>query len=178
MTAAKVILLTGFGASGKTTIAKRYVQDHELAMMIEADYLVNNIGQWRSHKSEIRGLLLELIMAMCRTYLQRGHDVILPYLVEDAREIEALELVARDCEARFYEIELARERSKAIDQLLKRGRWGLADAEPLGEKDRPEIEKSMDNFEAALSRRPHLVKVPLDGLSPDETYRKLLELVV
>jgi predicted kinase len=178
MTKAKLILLTGFGASGKTTIAKRYIQDHDLAMTIEADELVNNMGNWANHTPEIRALSFELIKSMSRTYLQTGHDVILPYLVEDIREIEAFESIAHDCQAQFYEIVLYREPSKAIEQLLKRGKWGQADAAALGDKDMPDIESSISKLESALGQRPNVIKIQLDGRSPDDTYQELLEHLV
>lgn len=144
-------------------------------MTIEADQLVSNMGNWANHIGEIRALSFELVKAMSHTYLQTGHDVVLPYLIEDAQEIEELESIAHDCQARFYTIVLHRERSQAIEQLLKRGKWGQSDAAPLEDKDMPDIEKSIAKLEAALDQRADVIRIQLDGRSPDNTYRELLE---
>jgi predicted kinase len=116
----KLILPNGFAASGKTTIAKKYVAGHSLAMAIEADELVDNIGDWTNHIDEIRQLSFELIKSMVRTYLPSGHDVVLPYLVLSIKEVQEFESIARSCKADYYEVVLYNERADAIARLLKR----------------------------------------------------------
>jgi DNA transposition AAA+ family ATPase len=43
----KLIVLYGFAANGKTTIAKKYIDEHPLSPMIEGDEIINMIGKWR-----------------------------------------------------------------------------------------------------------------------------------
>ena len=177
MIKAKLILLNGFMAAGKTTIAKKYIANHSLAMTIEADTLVDNIGDWTNHRGEARQLSFELIKAMIRAYLPSGHDIILPYMVTSADEARQYESIARDCSADYYEVVLYNQRSDAIDRLLKRGKWGMETSPSITDKDLPVIQEDFSQMETALKNRPNAIKLSLKGSGPDRTYQQLLELV-
>lgn len=177
MAKAKLILINGFAASGKTTIAKKYIAEHSMALSLEADMIVDNIGDWIGHEEEVRQLTFELAKAMIRAYLPSGHDVILPYLVLDANEAREFESIARDCGADFYEFILYNDRADAIARLFKRGKWGEATSPPLTEDDRPVINSIMDRMESALKDRPNAIRLRLEGQDPDETYQQLLQIV-
>jgi predicted kinase len=174
MPKAKLIVLNGFAAAGKTTIAKKYIAEHSLAMALEADALVDNIGDWINHREEVRQLTFELTKAMLRAYLPSGHDVVLPYLVTNSEEAQEFESIAHACNADYYEIILHNERADAIAQLLKRGKWGEATSPPLTDKDIPEIEELMDRMESALKKRPDVVKILLKDHGPDTTYDQVM----
>lgn len=177
MAHAKLILINGFNASGKTTIAKKYVANHSLAMVVEADSFVDNIGDWTNHREEVRRLAFELTKAVIRAYLPSGHDVVLPYIVTDIQEVEQFESIARDCGATYYEVVLYNERADAIAALHERGKWGGASSPLITKKDLPVIEKDFANMQAVLEKRPNMVKIPLKRNNPDTTYRQLLRLV-
>lgn len=172
---AKLIVLNGFAASGKTTIAKKYIGGHSMAMALEADTIVDNIGDWHNHQEEVRHLTFELTKAMLRAYLPSGHDVVLPYLVTKAEEVQEFESIAETCNADYYEVVLHNERPDAIARLLKRGKWGKETSPPLTEKDMPEIEDLMGRMESALKKRPNTIKIELKGQDPDATYNQLLQ---
>jgi predicted kinase len=174
MPTTKLIVLNGFAAAGKSTIAKLYIAEHSLAMALEADTLVDGIGDWANHKEEVRQLTFQLTKAMLRTYLPSGHDVILPYTVTRPKEVEEFELIARECGADYYEFVLHNERVAAIERLLQRGSWGEETSPALTEKDLPEIEDLMDRMEAALHLRPQAIQLPLTGQSPEATYQQLI----
>ena len=55
----KVILLNGFAGAGKTTIAKRYIDQHPLSVVIEGDELIVNIGNWVAQEDEARTVPLQ-----------------------------------------------------------------------------------------------------------------------
>lgn len=175
MTKPKLIVLNGFAASGKTTIAQMYIAKHSMALALEADTIVDNIGSWIDHKEEVRQLTFELTKAMLRAYLPSGHDVILPYLVTHAEEVQEFETIARDCGADYYEVLLHNERADAIARLLDRGKWGEETSPPLTDKDLPVIEAIMTKMEAASEKRPGTIKLQLKGNDPDTTYSQLLE---
>ncbi len=86
MTKPKLILINGFNASGKTTIARKYIADHSLAMAVDTDGLVDGIGDWANHREEVGHLSFKLTKAIIRTYLPSGHDVVLPYIVTTVEE--------------------------------------------------------------------------------------------
>ena len=175
MTNTRLIVLNGFAAAGKTTIAKKYIAEHSMALALEADTIVDNIGDWTNHEDEVRQLTFDLTKAMLRAYLPSGHDVILPYLVTDTEEVQEFESIAHECNADYYEIVLHNERAEAIARLLKRGKWGEATSPPLTDKDLPVIEVLMTKMETALEKRPGAIKIWLKNNDPDTTYAQLLQ---
>lgn len=175
MKRAKLIVLNGFAAAGKTTIAKKYIAEHSMAMSLEADTIVDNIGDWINHREEVRSLTFELTKAMLRAYLPSGHDAVLPYLITNTEEVQEFESIAADCSADYHEFVLYSEREDAIARLLKRGKWGEETSPPLTERDMPEIEALMDRMESALSARPHAVKIWLKDQDSNQTYAQLLQ---
>ncbi len=175
MAKAKLIVLNGFAAAGKTTIANMYIAEHSLALSLEADALVDNISDWVSHKEEVRQLTFELTKAMLRTYLPTGHDVVLPYLVINAEEVKEFESIATECNSDYYEFVLYNEHADAIARLFKRGKWGEATSPPLTEKDLPEIEDILAKMESTLKIRPNSIKISVKDQDPNTTYAQLLE---
>ena len=119
-----VIVVNGFAAAGKSTIAKKYIAEHSMSFALEADGLVDNIGDWANHREEVRTITFEITKVMLKTYLAYGHDVILPYLVTNAAEVDEFESIAQSSGANYYEFVLYNERAAAIARLLKRGKWG------------------------------------------------------
>ncbi len=122
-------------------------------MALEADTLVDNIGDWTNHRDEVRQLTFEMTKALLRTYLPSGHDVILPYIVTDVSAVQEFKSIARDCDADYYKAILHNERADAIARLLQRGKWGEATSPPLTEENLPVIEELMTKMEAALDQR-------------------------
>lgn len=174
MKEAKLIVLSGFAGSGKTTIAAKYINEHDMAISLEADQFVSNIGNWQAHRDEVRELAFELIKASTRVYLLSGHDVILPYLITDIKEAEDFESIARECNAAYYEFMLFNERAEAIARLQERGKWGIANALPLTEADDPIIEQLATDIETVIQSRPSMIKIEQQGKGPDATYSELL----
>lgn len=169
----RVILLNGFASSGKTTIGKEYINEHPLALLIEGDELIVNIGQWLPHESESRVLIFELTKAMIAAHLASGHDVIVPYLVLDASHIVAFEAIAKQAGADFYEYMLFNGRETAIERLMKRGEWGEPGQDPITEKDKPVIEALYDTMESQLEHRKDTLKIVMDGKSVQAVYDEL-----
>jgi predicted kinase len=170
----KVILLNGFAGAGKTTIAKKYIDQHPLAVMIEGDELIVNIGDWLARETEARRLVFNLTKTMLRTSLDLGHDVLLPYLVTNVDDVNEFEQIARELGADFYEFILYSDQKTAITRLLERGTWGEAGQPPISDKDLPVIEELATKMEAALKERPNMVKLDTKEGEQDETYRQLL----
>lgn len=174
MTHPKVILLNGFAGAGKTTIARMYIKKHPMAMAIEEDELIVNIGDWLAHENEARNLVFELIKAMLSTYLSSGHDVVLPHLVTDASKVQAYESIAKKHRADFYEFVLYDSRPEAISRLLQRGAWGEAGQPPLTDKDLPVIEGLHTKMENEIEKRPNMNKINLKDNDPEGTYRQII----
>ena len=174
----KLILLNGFAASGKTTLAKKYIDEHPLALLIEGDELVVSMGQWLAHNDQARALVYELTKSMIDVQLQSGHDVILPYLVLDSDHAAQFRSIADRHNADFYNIYLYSNRSVAIDRLRRRGTWGEAGADPVGDKDMPKINELYDAMEQALQRQADVKTIDPNGRPADQTYGLLKQLLL
>ncbi|QQG50921.1 MAG: AAA family ATPase [Candidatus Saccharibacteria bacterium] len=170
----KLILLNGFAGAGKTTVAKMYIADHPLAMVIEGDELIVNMGSWQANEDEARRLLFLLTKAMARTYLVEGRDVLLPYLVTSAGDVDEFEKIAKDIGAEFYEFILHNDRPTAIARLLERGTWGEAGQPPISDDELPVIEDLAARMERELEKRPGAIRINVKVGDPKITYREFV----
>lgn len=174
MSKPKVILLNGFAGSGKTTIARLYINDHPLTVVIEGDELIVNIGDWLNHEEQARELVFEFSKEMIKTALGLGHDVIVPYLVLNAEKVAELESLALECNAIFIELYLSTDKQHAIERLLKRGTWGEIGAPPITNDDLPIIQKMYSQMEDELPKRPQQIHIKVEEGSPMNTYHEVL----
>jgi predicted kinase len=174
MNTPKVILLNGFAGSGKTTIARMYVDYHPLSIVIEGDELIVNIGDWLKNEDRARDLVFKLTKTMVATALKEGHDIILPYLVTNPEEAAEIEQIAHVHNANYYEFYLATEKVHAIERLLSRGTWGEAGLSPLSKEDIPRIEELYSHMESALQLRPKSVHIQIEEGNPADAYQKIL----
>ena len=173
----KLIILNGFAGAGKTTIAKKYIDQHPLAVVIEGDELIVNIGDWLAHEEEARRLVFAATKSMLAVYLGAGHDVVLPYLVTNSKDVDEFEQIASDYNTDFYEFVLHTDRPKAIARLLKRGTWGEAGLPPLTDEELPVIEELMTKMESELIKRPGMIKIDIKEDDPEDTYTRLLDYI-
>lgn len=178
MKTTKVILLNGFAGSGKSTIARKYVDTHPLSMVIESDELIVNIGDWLAHEDQAWSLVFSLTKGMVSTALALGHDVVLPYLVRDANRAAEIEKIVQDSGAEFYEFYLSVPKEHAVQKLLDRGTWGEEGAPPITNDDIPLINEIYDLMNSQLQKRPNQVHIEVEEGNPNATYQKILGYII
>lgn len=169
----RLILLNGFVGAGKSTIAKKFINDNPLALLIEGDELIVNIGDWLANEPEARNMVYELTKAMVRTHLATGHDVVLPYLVTEQAHVQAFEKLATECTASFYNFLLHNDKETAIANLFRRGTWGEAGQEPLSEKDLPIAHELYTRMEQALEHQSNSILIMQSGRDEQSTYDEI-----
>jgi deoxyadenosine/deoxycytidine kinase len=174
MTKPKLILLYGFAGIGKTTIAKRYVNQHPLAMNLDQDRIIEMLGLWPEHEAEARKLVAELCKTLTTTYLRHDHDIIIPCLPTKTDSIQDFESIAKKTNAHFLEIALMADKEAAIQRLLKRGRWGEQNAPPITKTSLPTVEKLYDDAHSVLEKRPAVIYINSVEDNPEDTYRQFL----
>jgi adenylylsulfate kinase-like enzyme len=175
MSKSKVILLNGFAGSGKTTISKMYIDYHPLAMVIEGDELIVNIGDWLNREDQARDLVFKITKEILKVAIDSGNNVILPYLVTNTEHIEELEKITINNGSQFYEFCLSSGKDSAIQRLMKRGTWGEAGSPPITEADIPFITHLYELMESKFQDRPRQVFIDVEEGSPDKTYQKLVQ---
>jgi adenylylsulfate kinase-like enzyme len=174
MSKAKLIMLYGFAASGKTTLSNKYLSLHPQAISIEGDRIINMMEQWRKREMEARKIVFEDIKALTKEYLGKGRVVLLPYLLTDHTQAETFKRIADEMSATFHEVFINIERGDAIARLLKRGVWGEAGSPELTESDLPEINELYDRMEKAMDNRGGTKVIKSDLGDIDGTYTKFI----
>src|SRR6185312_3813890 len=91
---ARLILLNGPPAAGKSTLARRWVADHPFALNLDLDRIWEMIGGWQQDYRLASSLACRLAAAMAGTHLRQQRDVIVPQFLGRPRFIDELAGVA------------------------------------------------------------------------------------
>ena len=115
-----LILLNGPPSSGKSTLARRWVVGHPLALNLDIDVVRGLLGAWAETPHESGVAACRLAIAMATTHLADGHDVIVPQFLSQEQFIVELDHAARATGARFIEIALVVGRAETLQAFTSR----------------------------------------------------------
>lgn len=164
----RLILLNGPSACGKSTLARRYVDDHPLALDLDIDELRTLLGNWRDHRPDAGTLIREIAIAAARVHLASGHDVVVPQLVVQPVFIDKLAALAHEAGATFHEIVLIDSKPNMLRRFAMRG------THPYGDTTEQELLALYDRLMALLPTRPNARVIPVENGEPDRTYHAVL----
>ncbi len=175
-----LVLLNGPPASGKSTIARRFIADRPLALNLDIDVVRGLLGDWLDDPITSGLVARTLAVAMIRTHLTAGRDVIVPQFLARAEFIDELAEVAEGSEARFVEAALWLDRQAAIEAFARRRAAptfpehhdAAALVDRSGEPD--PIGARYDAFAALMQERPLTKRVEVVVDDVGETYARLL----
>ena len=173
----RLIVLNGPPGIGKSTVALRYVEDHPLALALEQDTVRRLLGGWRTREADTGTLARELCLAMARTHLVAGHDVVVPQFVADPRYLDRLRGLGTDVDAHHVELVLLDD----LDSAERRFRARIHD--PVGAEHQRTAARLVEEaggyahqyarLTRCLQDRPTIRIRSREG-DPDETYRAVL----
>jgi predicted kinase len=160
-----LVLVNGPPASGKSTIARAVVARRPLALCLDIDVVRSMLGTWLDRPDEAGLAARALAVAMARTHLAAGHDVVVPQFVGRESFVDELSDTATSSGARFVEIALIIDSATAIASFRDRSATpthpthvDAADlvarstsADPVGEM--------YDRYMKLLARRPRAQRV-------------------
>jgi predicted kinase len=157
----RLILLNGPPACGKSTVARRYVDEHPLALNLDVDQVRSMIGRWRDDPHAAGLLARAISLAAARTHLAAGHDVVVPQLLARLTFIEQLEALAREVGAVFHEVVLLDSK----ENMLRR----FAERSP--EESTEDLSTLYDRLMSLLATRPGVRTVQVTDGDVEATYR-------
>jgi len=168
----KLIILSGSLGSGKSTLAQKYVEDHPLALNLDIDDIRAHLGQWREQAEESANKARALAETMVKVHLRNGYDVIIPQIYRRESDVLALEAIAKETEAKFYEIVLWLGKEEAVKRAIDRGIHPGGLIEQGGGVKK--LESMYDEMAELISKRPGTIKVEPKLGEAEGTYRELL----
>lgn len=179
----RLILLNGLPGSGKSTLGRRYLDDHQLAVALDFDVIRSMLGRWLEEPTRSGVAARDLALAMTRTHLQAGHDVLVCQFLGRPDSVEELDQLAAAVGVPFVEIALTTGVGETAERLLRRSgddsRPQRRDAAVLLDRaGGPDVLTEMDaRLERVVRSRPktrrvHVVEGDLEG-----TYLGLLRAI-
>lgn len=178
---ATLIHLNGPPGIGKSTIARRYVDEHPGVLNCDIDVLRTLIGGWSDDFIAAGGLIRPAALALIEAYLASGHDVVLPQLLVNPDELARFEACASRAGALFVERFLMDDVEQAIVRFERRGENGPPD--PWHDQVRAIVDSNggvqvLVRYHSGLlnllEQRSHAVLIPSTDGDADATYERLL----
>jgi hypothetical protein len=178
----RLIHLNGPSGVGKSTLARRYADEHPGTLVLDLDVLAGLIGGWEKNFSGALEVARGNGREMARRHLGDGFDVVLPQLVtvHDRAHDPALEEAAQAAGATYIEVALLIDDQHHLDRL--HGRRPSSDVQArvqaaLVDPDSDLIDRIRGHLSEHLSRRPGAIRLDTTGLGEDTTYRRLLSVL-
>jgi predicted kinase len=177
---ARLIVLNGPPAVGKSTLARRYADDHPLALALDIDSVRRLLGRWEDDPTRAGLLARAMTLTMAREHLRNGYDVVLPQYLGNPRFLEQAEAAAGDVGSQFFEFVLMDGRDEVVRRFNART---AAAAEPahveagrlvarLGGDDT--LFAMYDRLLLVLAARPRAQVVQCAEGRADDAYRVVL----
>ena len=168
---ARLILINGPPASGKSTLARRYVDDHERAALVEFDTLRMTLPNWEADEAT-RLVAQQLAGAEVVEHLGAGRDVVMPQYFGRLGHVNLLEGLAHEHHATFVEVILASGEALAIDRFRARRREMIESGVHHPERDIADadveafIVDAIERLTRLPTARPQSLIVPIGARRP------------
>lgn len=140
--------------------------------------LVGQVDGWREDFSAAFRVATGRGLALAKSHLHGGHDVVVPQLVTIFDQVNPFEVAAAEVGARFVEVALLAEIGEHTRRL--RGKKPASDVEARiqsGLETSDLVEKIRGHLAEYLHGRPDTIQLDTTGLTIDQTYVRLMNLL-
>lgn len=176
----RLVVLNGPAASGKSTIARRYAEDHALTLVIDIDRVRAAIAGWREDRLTAGRLARAAALAAARVHLAAGHDVVVPQLLARPEFLDQLQALAGELGVEFHEIVLLCDLETSLSRWAHRQGTTTdptqsdADDDLLDRGAEQEIRELHERLMRLLPTRPAARLVPVTGADVDAVYHRVM----
>ena len=169
-----LFVLNGPPAAGKSTLARRYCDDHPLTFALDMDVIRDLLGRWRAQPVEAGIAARAIAVVGAGVHLAAGYDVVVPQLVANPAFLDELAAAATNVNASFVEFFLSVERNQSLQRYSHRWRAGDDPVHRTAEPpDLEDIGRLYDRLATVAAKRRDATTLPSG--SPDEVYNALLD---
>lgn len=178
----RLIHLNGPPGIGKSTLARRYVDEHPGVLNCDIDVLRSLIGGWSVDFETTGALIRPAALALIGAYLDQGHDVVLPQMLVNPLELARFEECAHVAGATFVERFLIADADEVVQRFHRRSAenpddaWHAQVIALVAARGGDDLLRGYHTSLASLvHERPEAIAIEsVDGAS-DATYRALLQ---
>lgn len=172
----RLILLNGPPGAGKSTLARRYAEEHPPALDLDVDRVRDLVGGWRADPGRAGLLARAAALAAARAHLGAGYDVVVPQLVARPPFLAQAAELAAELGCPFRHVVLLDGRDDAARRFARRTGAAHDDAARLLDRDGG-FAATYDRLAALVAADPAARVVRTRDGAVDDAYRDLLAAV-
>ena len=174
----RLIHLNGPSRVGKSTLARRYADEHPGTLALDLDVLAGLIGGWKDDFSAALEMARGHGRELATRHLGSGYDVILPQLVttHDRDPDPAFEEAARAADAAYIQVALMVDDQEHLQRLHSKCPTTEVEARVQTALENPEshlVDRIRGHLNEYLAKRPRTIRLDTTGLGEDASYQRL-----
>jgi predicted kinase len=175
---ARLIHLNGPSRVGKSTLAHRYADNHPGTLCLDVDVLVGQVDGWREDFSAAFLVATARGLALAKSHLHDGQDVVVPQLVTIFDQGNPFEAAAAEAGARFVEVALLADIDEHTRRLREKKPAFDVEASIQSRLETSDlVERIRGHLAEYLHGRPDTIQLDTTGLTVDQTYVRLVNLL-
>ena len=176
----RLIHLNGPSRVGKSTLARRFADEHPGTLALDLDVLAGLVGGWREDFSRVFRIARGHGQVLATRHLCEGYDVIVPQLVTSHDRGPWFEDAAREAGATYVEVALLVDDEEHLRRL--HGKHPTSEVEAhiqalLEDPGNDLVDRIRQHLAEYLADRPETTRLDTTGLGADASYARLLDVL-